>query len=213
MVDDNPWALTHGILALGIEQKTVSGKDPIESLFQYANINSIDGLDYTYFPKKVRVDGHEILVEPHTDLIAKVLTERQVNIDTVVKRPDDKAPLSLKNHYQGLLWRTHLNPKTNQSSFLSPNDMAWGTQAILSLLPPGSKWVSEGKVIMDINQLGMFIIAILAQESKELKMAMNSNAAVQKNGKGSLVILAVELIYFKQLDKLWHWTTAMTTSA
>ena len=183
MVDDNPWALTHGVLALGIEQKTVSGGNPLETLFDYAEVKHHNELSYTNFPRKTNKGNREILVEPHSDLIAKVLSERRVAMNTPAKSTDEQT-LLLKNHYQGLLWRTHLNPKTNQSSFASPNDMAWGTQALLSLLPPGSKWVSEGKLIMDINQLAMFIIAILAQETKPLKLAMNSNAAIEKNGKG-----------------------------
>src|SRR5262249_20877765 len=64
----DPWAIVHGMLALGPDMKLDNGDDPVDWLFShYAEVAKVGDQELIAFP--ATKDG--ALVEPHTDLILK----------------------------------------------------------------------------------------------------------------------------------------------
>ena len=73
---DNPWALLHSFLALGPDIKLPNGEKALDRLFQdYAILKKYGSQEFVDFPTKKEINGKKILIEPHTDLALKVLTE------------------------------------------------------------------------------------------------------------------------------------------
>ncbi len=179
---DDPWAMGHALMALGATEKTVTGKPLVDAIFEYAEIDNIKGTPYPSFPRNKTTPQKTILVEPHKDLMMKVLIEAGVQPDRkiVVKGSE----FTVGDYYKASILRAYLNPQTNDSSYVSPNDMPWSVQAITALVPPQQTWISSSGMMGSADFFTQFLFAVLDQESKGLKRAMAAGASFQKDGKG-----------------------------
>jgi hypothetical protein len=133
------------------------------------------------FPRTASRDGTTVKVEPHTDLLLKVLTEVGVRLD----RPITVGGVE---HRVGDLWqqsvlKTWLDSQTGESSFDSPNDMPWGMQGIAAHAPEGLSWTAEGRD-MSLDDLANLLVHVLTEESGELLTAMQTGGSFQKRGQG-----------------------------
>lgn len=179
---DDPWAMAHGILALGADAELISGEKAIDQLFDFASIKTIGKKSFPYFPKTKTINGDEILVEPHLHLMAKMLTE--VGISPQRRILVEHTDFTVGDFYKGVVLSSYLNPYTNASSYAGSDDMAWSVQAINAILDPEQQWTAENGQIMSVNSLSMFLVAVLAKETESLKRSMAAGANFTKDGKG-----------------------------
>ncbi|MEC7984923.1 MAG: hypothetical protein VX278_07155, partial [Myxococcota bacterium] len=179
---DNPWALLHAFLALGPEIQLPTGEKALDRLFQeYAILQKHDNQQFVDFPMQKEVDGTRILIEPHTDLALKVLTEIGVPADyPVTVQGQQKQFLDL---YKNSLLQTHLEPQKNLSSFQSPNDIPWSLQGLSAMAPTDLRWESN-RLQMDLHSLTVFTAAVVHQETRFLAQAYQNQAGFEKKKQG-----------------------------
>ena len=182
MSGDDPWAMAHAMLALGVNATTPSGVNVVDAIFSYAEISNISKSPFPSFPKFVTRKNVEIPVEPHTHLMLKVFTELAVPPDQPISV--NNISFTMADYYRGTILSSHLNPQSNVSSYESPNDMAWSVQGLLSLMNPNQDWRAANGQTMSSNFLGQFITAVIAQESNSLKQAMAAQANFKKDDNG-----------------------------
>lgn len=175
----NPWAVGHALLARGPDMVLTNGKPAIPYLFEtYAETFEAGGHTFIRFPKK----QGETRVEPHTDLMLKVLTEIGVSPDMPVTV--EGKPFTVADLYRGAVVSSSLDPVNNRSNYSGTNDMPWSLQAISAWAPQGLKWTSVDGVAMTLDDLATFNTTVLVTESKPLFDAMQANADFEKKGQG-----------------------------
>lgn len=179
---DDPWAMGHAVLALGQTTTIMDGSVAIDAIFKYATIDNIYGHPFPQFPKEVQDNGVSIPVEPHTDLMMKVLIETGVPLSRKVLV--DGSDFTVEDLYKGAILRAYLNPQTNDSSYVSPNDMPWSIQGITTLVEPQQTWLAEGGMMTSSDFLVQFITAVLASETQALKQSMAAGAGFKKDRTG-----------------------------
>jgi hypothetical protein len=178
----DPWALAHALLALGPDLALKSGVSVVDHLFsEFALASHVHDAALVRFPRTATRDGKAVKVEPHTDLLLKVLTEIGVRLDRSIT-------VEGAEHRVGDLWqqsvlKTWLDSKTGESSFDSPNDMPWGLQGIAAHAPEGLAWTAEGRD-MSLDDLSNLLVHVLTEESGELLTAMQTGGSFQKRGQG-----------------------------
>jgi hypothetical protein len=177
---DNPWALLHALLALGPETKLPDGRDAIDALFSdYAEL-SFEGT-LIHFPKNRIVEGKTILIEPHTDLALKVLTEIGVSPERIFTVQGTKKTFG--DLYRSSLLEAHLDARTNRSSFASPNDTPWSIQALSTFAKPNRTWESA-QLVMKLEDLTLFLMAVVHQETRFLAQAYANKQGFEKKKQG-----------------------------
>jgi hypothetical protein len=179
----NPWAIAHGLLALGEGLQLSNGKTAVDGLFEgFAENVETEGHSLIAFPRSaVGPNGQEIRVEPHTDLVMKALAETGVRLDTPVTVEGETHQLG-KLYFDTVLG-TYLDLSTGGSSFTSPNDMPWGLQAIATYAPPDLSWMNQGRT-QELDQLTSFLVHVLTMESQTLFRWMTQGGEFRKDGKG-----------------------------
>jgi len=179
---EDPWALAHALLARGADLALPTGESAVDHLFSEYGLESISGgTSLVDFPRTATRNGKLVKVEPHTDLLLKVLVEIGVRLDR-------RVLVQGKEHQLGQLWQnsildTWLDKKTGDSSYDSPNDMPWGLQGIATYAPEGLSWVSEGRP-MNLDEMANLMVHVLTEESKELLVAMQTQGSFEKRGQG-----------------------------
>ena len=176
----NPWAIGHGLIAMGPEFMLSNGQPAVDWLFsEYAVELTAEGVTTVQFPRK----KGDIRVEPHKQLMLKAMTEAGV-------RPDRAVTVQGKAHtvadlYRGAVLATWLVPARNHSSFSSPNDMPWAVQALSTWAPPGAfTWTAIDGTPMALDDLATFTTSVLVAESQTLFQAMEAGAQMQKRKQG-----------------------------
>ena len=180
---DEPWKLAHAILALGRDAVLNDGSEPIKGIFKaHAHWKKVGDVDVVYFDKFADGKSKKNPVEPHHDLLLKVITELNViaNMEVIV----DGIPITLGDYYNMRLYSNYLNPKNNQSSYASTNELAWSLQGMSTWAPEKLKWIALEQYSMDMDEMTRFAAIVLQKESEEILSAMKSGASFQKNGKG-----------------------------
>ncbi len=177
---EDPWAIGHGLIAMGPDFTLTNGEKAVEWLFsQYAVELTADGVTTVQFPRQAR----GIRIEPHKQLMLKALTEAGVSPDrpvTVQGKPHTVADL-----YRGALVATWLVPERNHSSFASPNDMPWAVQALSTWAPDKSlQWKALDQTPMKLADLVTFNASVLVAETQPLFQAMQAGAKLTKDKKG-----------------------------
>jgi hypothetical protein len=179
----NPWAIAHGLLALGSEMELSNGELAVDYLFsEYAQEVTHGDRVLVAFPESGQTEeGGLVRIEPHTDLIVKALFEADVRLDRQVVVEGNP-------HQVGELWfdtvlTSRLNMADGSSSWEGTDDMAWGLQAIAAFAPVGMAWSSEG-VEMSLDQMSQLTAHVLTSESMFLLEAMQANGDFTKEGQG-----------------------------
>ena len=179
---DDPWAMGHALMALGATEKATNGQLLIDAIFEFAEIENIHGKPLPAFPREHSTPQKTVPVEPHKDLMMKVMIEVgvQPNRKIMVKGSE----FTMEEFYKANILRSYLNPQTNDSSYTSPNDMPWSVQSITALLQPNQTWVSSSGMMGSADFFTQFLFAVLSQETQTLKRAMVSGARFKKDKTG-----------------------------
>ena len=177
---DNPWALLHALLAIGPETKLPDGRDAIDALFSDYAEPSFSG-KFIHFPQKKMKGTETILIEPHTDLALKVLTEIGVSPQRIFHVAGIERTFG--DLYRSSLLETHLDPRSNISSFASPNDIPWSIQGLSTFATPKMEWES-GSLVMNLEDLTAFLMAVVHQETRFLAQAYAAQTRFEKQKQG-----------------------------
>ncbi|MEY3213142.1 MAG: hypothetical protein RIT28_3623 [Pseudomonadota bacterium] len=176
---EDPWAITHALLARGEGLVLTNGRPAIEHLFErFAQVEVIHGERLPHFPRTMG----ELSVEPHTDLTLKNLSEIGLTPSRVVKVGEEE--LTLADAWQHSLMTTYLSADGTRTSFDSPNDMPWAVQALAAWAPKGLRWTATNGTAMSLDKLVELQVHVLASESQELVTAMASGGPFVKRGQG-----------------------------
>lgn len=176
---ENPWAIGHGLVARGEGWKLTNGEDAIDWLFaHYAEEVSFGEHTLVRFPKS----RGELRIEPHTELMLKMLTEIGVSPDRVVAVQGSPHPVA--DLYRGGLMANYLDPFKNHSSFQSTDDMAWALQAYATWSPTELVWVSAEGTPMSLRDFALFNGAVLRKEMEPIARAMSAGASFERQGQG-----------------------------
>jgi hypothetical protein len=179
-----PWAVGHGMIALGPEFTLSNGKNATTYLFEiYAEEFMVDGHIFVRFPRS----KGDIRVEFYKDFMLKVFVEIGVVPELAVTVSGQ--PHTLADLYRGALIQSSVDPVKNTSSYASPNDMPWSLQALAMWAPPsadgkGLRWVAADGTPMSLHEFTLFNTSVLVQESQFLFEAMQAGADIQKRGQG-----------------------------
>ncbi|HHO53722.1 MAG TPA: hypothetical protein ENK18_23335 [Deltaproteobacteria bacterium] len=177
----NPWAIGHAMLALGADTPLTNDADPVDWLFeQYAVVTELGGTELVTFPTK----RGSIRIEPHTDLILKVLTESGQAPDRAVTVEGRRFNLSAL--YRHSLWRAWI--KGDQTGFQGGafNDAPWALQGLAAWAPSGLSWSASGGRAMTMDGLTSAVIEVLGQETGAMTAAMEAGQLMQKDTRRGL---------------------------
>jgi hypothetical protein len=177
---DNPWALLHALLALGPNTILPDGRNAVTALFEEHASLSFSG-SFIHFPKKKMVGDKTILIEPHTDLALKVLTE--IGISPQRTFTVEGKQKTFGDLYRSSLLEAHLDARSNLSSFASPNDTPWSIQALSTFAQPQVSWESGG-LVMTLENLNLFLMAVVHQETRFLANAYAKQQSFEKKKQG-----------------------------
>ncbi len=181
---DNPWAIGHGLLAMGPDFQLTNQQPAVDWLFsQYAEELPVgegaEARSYVRFPTS---RGSQ-RIEPHTGLMLKVLAEVGVDPQRTVQVQGHPHPVA--DLYRGVLVSSYLVPERNHSSFQSPNDLPWALQGLATWAPPGPlRWEALDGTPMSMDDLTAFSATVLMAESQFLFEAMQAGASFEKKGQG-----------------------------
>lgn len=175
----NPWAIGHALVARGPDLVLTNGEPAIPWLFaHYAEEFDAGGTTLIRFPKAMG----DKRVEPHTDLMLKMVTEVGLSPTTVVQVGG--KPHKLVDLWRGAVIRSSLEPRTNKSSYAGTNDLPWSLQGIAAWAPKNLQWTALDGTAMSLDDLTTFTSSVLVQESKPLFEAMAAKAEFEKKGQG-----------------------------
>ncbi|MEZ4238891.1 MAG: hypothetical protein R3F59_22610 [Myxococcota bacterium] len=177
----NPWAIVHAMLALGPTMTMPDGSDPVDFLFAtYADEASIGPDTLVTFPRK----KGRALVEPHTDLVLKALTEAGF-------QPDRKVVVQGQEHTLGDLYRYSLHrawAKGMTTGFQEGgyNDSAWALQGLSAWAPPDLAWTAAGGRKMTMKEFTTAVIDQLTLETKDMVAARDAGQVSRKDTRQGL---------------------------
>ncbi|MCB9765691.1 MAG: hypothetical protein H6739_38310 [Alphaproteobacteria bacterium] len=176
---EDPWAVGHGMLALGPDLQLSNGQPAVDWLFsQYAQPAEVSGHTLPAFPRSVG----DIRVEPHTDLLLKVFTEVGVSPDKPITAGG--TSFAVRDAWRHSLLTTFLKKSDGSSSYDSPNDMPWGVQGLAAWAPPNLRWTAYEGTEMTLDDLTRLMVHVLTTESAFMIRAMASNEGFEKRGQG-----------------------------
>jgi hypothetical protein len=173
----NPWAIAHGLVALGPDFTLHNGADAIGHVFaEYGELQAVDGQTLVRFPRK----RGSIRIEPHTDLILKAVTESGA-------KPDRAVTVQGKEHtladlYCHSRWRTWLDG--SKSAFGSFNDMPWSLQGLAAWAPEDDAWTAQGGHAMTLDGFTHDMVVKLQAETQFMREAIATGAKVEKRKQG-----------------------------
>ncbi|MEL6346288.1 MAG: hypothetical protein AAFV53_24470 [Myxococcota bacterium] len=175
----NPWAIAHGLLAQGADWKLTNGEPAVDWLFaEYAETFPVSGRAYVRFPEA----RGDVRIEPHAEMILKVLTEIGVSPDHSVMVGGE--PYTVADLYRGSLLNNYLQPERNHSSFHSTDDMAWALQGLAAWAPSKMVWVAADGTPMALDSFTNFNVAVLHKEMEDVAQAMKTGGTFERNGQG-----------------------------
>jgi len=173
---DNPWAIGHAILALGPKLALTNGKPAIDWLFsEYAEVVTLEQTELVTFPAK----RGDILVEPHTDLVLKALTEVGVPPDRAITVQG--KPFTVADLYRHSLARAWVRGTVTGFHNASYDDTPWALQGLSSWAAPETVWLSRADRRMTMDSFSNAVLEQLEGETAGLQRAKEEGKSVQKD--------------------------------
>jgi len=175
----NPWAIGHGLVAMGHPLKLANDADAVQWLFaNYAERFSLGSEWLIRFP----ASKGSIRIEPHTDLILKALADSGVPPSTAVTVQGH--PHTVGDLFRGSLAETWLNADTGASSYSSDNDIPWSLLGLVSWSNTGMEWTDESGRTSRLDDVANHTMNTLHTETRFLAKAQQNNTSFQKKGQG-----------------------------
>ncbi|MEM9692977.1 MAG: hypothetical protein AAGA56_10555, partial [Myxococcota bacterium] len=136
---DNPWAVSHAMLALGPDLTLDNGRAAVDHLFEtYAEEVDVGGRTLVHFPAA----RGSTRIEPHADLLLKALTEGGVS-------PERKVTVGGRPHTVADLYRHSLHSFWVEGERVSCgewDDVPWTLQGLVAWANGDASWVgANGK--------------------------------------------------------------------
>lgn len=170
---DNPWAIGHGLLALGADTTLTNGVDAVDHLFSaYAEELTVGDETLLRFP----TSRGAVRIEPHADLVLKVLTETGVSPSRVVTVAGHEHTVG--DLYRGSLARAWVQGES--TGFASWNDTPWALQGLASWAPEDLTWTATGDHAMTMDAFTSASVAQLRSETAFLRDAIRDGRTVEK---------------------------------
>jgi hypothetical protein len=175
----NPWAIGHGLVAMGHPLKLTNDSDAVQWLFaHYAERFAIGEEWFIRFPSSKGA----VRIEPHTDLILKALVDVGVNPKTAVQVQGQ--PHTVGDLYRGSLADTWFKADTGLSSYGSNNDIPWSLLGLSSWSSKGMNWTDlDGRRSM-LDEVADHTMNVLHTETRFLAEAKANGRTFQKKGQG-----------------------------
>jgi len=169
------WAMGHGLLALGGEAALPDGTPVVDHLFNRFAERSADGT--VGFPATHQ--GRP--VEPHEDLVLKMITEVGVAPDRAVTVAGAAStPAAL---YRDALARTWVDG--DRTSYESWNDVGWSLQGLATWAPPDLlSWTARGGHETSLDALATAALDVLRRESASLRRAKAAGETPSRTAMG-----------------------------
>ncbi len=175
----NPWAVAHGLVALGPDMVLANQQPAVDWLFtQYADRFDTGAGWAIRFPEA----RGETRIEPHPDLILKALADAGV-------RPDRPVQVEGEDHvvgdlYRGTLAETFFDKETGKSSFGTPNDLAWTLMGLASWSEKGTEWITGALQEVSLDDLTDHAFLKLSTATAFLAKAKKQGTGFRKRGQG-----------------------------
>jgi hypothetical protein len=174
----NPWAIGHGLVALGPGLVLTNGADAIDWLFaSYAEHVSVEGRLQLRFPEH----RGPIRIEPHPDLLLKALADAGVNHQRIVQAQGHKHPIS--DLYQNTL-ADHPFPTKGTLTPTTANDVPWSLFALASWSPMGTTWTDANGHQHSLDDVTDKVGSALTEATDFLSKAKASGAGFAKRKQG-----------------------------
>lgn len=172
----DPWALGHGMLALGRAHPLHDGSDPITTTFsRYATLQTVGEDVVPAFPARAGA----ALVEPHTDLLLKAFTESGAHPTDLVQVQGQS--FSLGDLYRHSLWNAWVADGKTGFAKNGFNDAAWALQALSAWAPADLTWTAVGGRAMSMDALTHAAVVQLHKETAALQQAKDRGLPIQKD--------------------------------
>lgn len=174
----DPWAVGHAALAFGHELKLVSGEPALPYVFEeYGQWRNVAGEDLVGFPRS----RGNIRIEPHSDLLLKVLMESGMPLDEEVTVEGRKA--TLVELYRNSLYEAWVE-EDGTTSFDGFHDVPWALQGLATVAPEDLAWTAQGGHAMTMDQLTDRVVEDLRKQSQFLYDAKRRGETVEKRKQG-----------------------------
>ena len=171
---ENPWAVVHGMLALGAEVPLANGVPAVDHLFAtYAERRPEGGVA---FPRKRGATR----IEPHTDLVFKALTEGGVSFDRTVTVGGQ--PATLQDLFRQSVVKTWVDDTAVSAD--GYGDLGWTLQGIAACVADDLAWTAVGGHPMTLDRLTSALVADLTRQTQFLRDAIAAGQTVQKRKQG-----------------------------
>ncbi|MCB9678819.1 MAG: hypothetical protein H6737_27190 [Alphaproteobacteria bacterium] len=175
---ESPWAIGHGLLVLGPDMKLTDGRSAVPYLFErYAEWVDVGDEKLVSFPAK---EG-PILIEPHSDLVLKALTEIGVPLDKTFRV--EGKPATVEQVYLNSLFEAYYHD-ADHLGFTSPNDTPWALQALSSQAPSGLLWTAADGQQMRMDGFTDAVVDDLWAQTAFMREAMGKGQRVAKRRQG-----------------------------
>lgn len=172
----NPWAVVHGLLALGPEMKLTDGRRAIDGILEsYGEIEEVGGVPLIGFP--MQKGGAR--VEPHTDLVLKAITEGGAAPTDAVEVAG--RAMTLADLYRHSLWKAWATPTATSFQQGAYDDTPWALQGLSAWAPPHLAWTARGGRAMDLDTFTDLVVDKLVEETRVMDAIRDQGKVVQKD--------------------------------
>lgn len=176
-VADHGWLLGHTLLGLGPDLTLEDGTLAVDHLFTaFAHTVPLAPRPGLRFPK--RVDA--VPVEPHTDLMLKLVTDLGLP-------PTRAVTVQGTEHTLADLWRGSLHRgwiEDDALAYPSYNDAAWALFGLSTWAPDDLSWTAEGGHAMTLDGFTHRVVDQLVEETAFLAEAREAGTGFEKRKQG-----------------------------
>jgi len=174
---ENPWAISHAMLAFGPKVQLSTGGSAVDHVFaNYAEVVDVGGEKAVRFPER-RGDS---LVEPHAELLLKAMTE--MGVDPQHEVTVEGQPFKVADLYRGSLHRAWVDENT--TSLGDWNNTPWSLQALATWGPEELAWTAADGHAMTLDDYTHAVSSRLVLENRPLRKSMSRNTRINKRGQG-----------------------------
>ncbi len=175
----DPWAVAHGLVALGAALDLNNKQPAVEWLFStYAERFDTQAGWGIRFPEALG----KTRIEPHPDLLLKALAD--AGVDPARPVTVQGEPHVVGDLYRGVLAETHFDRTTGKSSFGTPNDLAWTLMGLASWSTKDASWTNSSGQTTRLDDLTDHAWLKLSSATSFLAQAKKTDSGFQKRGQG-----------------------------